>query len=525
MTFLSDSTPVRGDAGAAHAEQRVHLVEEDDDGNVLARLVPSLLEHLAQLVLRLAHVLVQQLGTLHVEEVGRGLLAGALLDALGQAVGDRLGDERLSAARRAVQQDALGRVQLVLREDVRVGVGQLDRIAQDLDLLAEAADLVVGRVGDLFQHHLFHRRLRQLLEGVVGARVVEHVISDLQLLAAQRLRQRHHPLVVGVPEDDGPVVGDEVDDGGDLAAGHVARGLDHVERLVQDDQLPLLELERVEVRVHVDAHLAAVHEDLGRAVLVGTVEDPVVVGRRAELVHLLLEELDLLLGFLEHGHEPLVLSLGVRALLPGDLVAAAQRFELGHEPLEPALELVRVASEHAHGVLKVFDLVLVRPGGRPLSLVFGRVSAPARCGGRDPAHHVVYEALPARAGIELAHATVSSFTAPTAGRRFDERVSKTRAAPLAAFSALLPEPADRLAHRRSCAGCATAAASTTAAQSRGPESKPLPIRVASSDPLARPGRAKRLQTTAWLDRRPTPVREFSVKAEPRENTRFLPLRV
>ena len=63
-----------------------------------------------------------------------------------------------------------GGVQLVLGEDLRVQVRQLDRIAQDLDLLAEAADVVVGDVGDLLEHHLFDRRLRQLLEGVLRAR-------------------------------------------------------------------------------------------------------------------------------------------------------------------------------------------------------------------------------------------------------------------------------------------------------------------------------------------------------------------
>ena len=49
----------------------------------------------------------------------------------------------------------------------------------------------------------------------------------------------------------------------------------------------------------VHAHLTAVDEDLGGAVLVGAREDAVVVRRCAQLVDLLLEELDLLLGFLE----------------------------------------------------------------------------------------------------------------------------------------------------------------------------------------------------------------------------------
>ena len=55
----------------------------------------------------------------------------------GQGVGDGLGDQGLAAAGRAVEQDALGRAQLMLVEDLRVEVGKLDRVAQDLDLIAQ----------------------------------------------------------------------------------------------------------------------------------------------------------------------------------------------------------------------------------------------------------------------------------------------------------------------------------------------------------------------------------------------------
>ena len=261
---------------------------------------------------------------------------------------------------RPVEQDALRRLELVLGEDLRVEVRQLDRIAQDLDLLVEAADPLVGHVRDLLEHDLFDRRLRQLLERVVRARVVEDVVADLELLAAQRLGERDDALVVGVAEHDRAVVGDEVDDRRDLAARDVARRLDDVERLVEHDELALLELERIEVRVHVDAHRPAVHQDLGRAVLVRAVEDPVGVRRRAELVDLLLQELDLLLGLLEHADEPLVLALGVGELLARELVAASQRLELGEHAVEPAAELLGVGAEDAQRVLQIFDFVLGR---------------------------------------------------------------------------------------------------------------------------------------------------------------------
>src|SRR6478672_7473621 len=114
---------VGGDAGTARAEQRVHLVEEDDDRVALFALLTRTLEDQADLPLGLAHVLVEQLGALDVEEVRpRRRVAGLLRDALRERVRDGLRDERLAATRRAVQQDALGWLQLVLPEQVAVEV-------------------------------------------------------------------------------------------------------------------------------------------------------------------------------------------------------------------------------------------------------------------------------------------------------------------------------------------------------------------------------------------------------------------
>ena len=135
---------VGADAGAPGAEQRVHLVEEDDDGDALLGLLPGPLEDQADLALGLAHVLVEQLGALDVEEVAAGLgVAAELGHLLGQRVGHGLGDERLAAARGAVEEDALGRRQLVLGEQVLVDEGQLDGVGDLLDLVVQAAD--VGR--------------------------------------------------------------------------------------------------------------------------------------------------------------------------------------------------------------------------------------------------------------------------------------------------------------------------------------------------------------------------------------------
>ena len=93
ITFLNVSTPsssrqelrhdrrldVGGDAAASRAEDRVHLVEEDDDREALLAPLLRTLEDLADLALRLAHVLVQQLGPLDVQEVAPRVLAAGTL--------------------------------------------------------------------------------------------------------------------------------------------------------------------------------------------------------------------------------------------------------------------------------------------------------------------------------------------------------------------------------------------------------------------------------------------------------------
>ena len=96
--------------------------------------------------------------------------AGPLGDLLGQRVGDRLGDERLAAAGRAVEQHALRRPQLVLAEQVGVQVGQLDGVADLLDLALQPADALVVDVGDLLEDQLLDLGLRDPLVDVARPR-------------------------------------------------------------------------------------------------------------------------------------------------------------------------------------------------------------------------------------------------------------------------------------------------------------------------------------------------------------------
>ena len=175
---------VRADAGAARAEQGVHLVEEHHDRHVLVGLLLGLHEDLADLALGLADVLVEELGALDVEEVALDLLAALLGDLLGEVVGDGLGDHGLAAAGRPVEQHALGRRELVLLVVVRVEVRQLHRVLDGLDLRAEPADLLVADVRHFLEREVFDLALRQLLEQVARLRIHQEVVAGLQAHAA-----------------------------------------------------------------------------------------------------------------------------------------------------------------------------------------------------------------------------------------------------------------------------------------------------------------------------------------------------
>ena len=184
--------------GAPGAEQRVHLVEEDDDRDALFGLLPGPLEDEPDLALGLAHVLVEQLGALDVQEVAADVgVARHLGHLLGQRVGDRLGDEGLAAPRRAVEQDALGRRQLVLVEQRAVQVRQLDGVGDGLDLAVEPADVRVGDVGHLLEHELLDLGPGQLLDEQLRARLHEHGVAGAQVHAEQVVGELDHPLLVG----------------------------------------------------------------------------------------------------------------------------------------------------------------------------------------------------------------------------------------------------------------------------------------------------------------------------------------
>ena len=144
----------------------------------------------ADLALGLADVLVEQLGPLDVEEVERTLrLPVSSATFWDERVRHGLGDQGLAAPRRTVEQDALGRGQLVVLEQRAVQVGQLDRVGDGLDLLVESADVGVADVGDLFEDQLLGLLATQLLGEQVRAQVEQQRVAAAQLDVAQRSRR------------------------------------------------------------------------------------------------------------------------------------------------------------------------------------------------------------------------------------------------------------------------------------------------------------------------------------------------
>src|SRR6266478_6104613 len=350
---------VGGDAGAAGAEQSVHLVEEDDDGHVLGGLFFGLDENLSNLSLGFSHVLVQQLRSFDVEEEALDLLAALLGDLFGEVVGDGLGDHGLAAAGGAVEEHALGRGELVLLVVVAVEVRELDGVLDGLDLIAEAADVLVADIGHFLEREVFDFALGKLLEQVAALRVEQEVIAGLEAHGAQGLGDDADLLFVGAQGDEGALGVELLLEDDDLALDLVAGGLDDVEALVEDELLAGLQVFGLDRGMEVDLHLAALGEDRDGVVLVGGEIHAVGRGRGAELVDLFLERGDLLARLVERVDELLVLIERLNELT----VRLTQLVLEDHEVLRCVLELLPEVNglgfERANVRLKVLHLDLV----------------------------------------------------------------------------------------------------------------------------------------------------------------------
>ena len=234
----------------------------------------------------------------------------------------------------------------MLDEQLGVQVGQLDRVADRLDLREQAADVGVVDVRDLFEDELLDLGLRDLLVDVAGARVEQQRVAGAQLDLAQRLGDADHPLLVGVGDHQHPVaVGQDLLEHHDLAdLLELERG-DDVEGLVEHDLLAALQVVEVDRGADVDPQLAAAGEHVDGVVLVAGQEGAEAGRRLREPVDLLLERHDLVAGLAQGLGETFVLGRdgGQRALGLGEplLDGAGLHRALG----EPAAELGHLVLE------------------------------------------------------------------------------------------------------------------------------------------------------------------------------------
>jgi len=138
--------------------------------------VPTRTKHLANEARRLADVLVDDARSDDFQKVGVDV------------GGNRLCQQGLAGARRAVEEHALGRLDADPQEQLRVEQRELDDLANLADLLAQAADRVVRHVAGVLDRHVVHERvdLARQLQGTTGAKGCQRKVSRELGTAARR---------------------------------------------------------------------------------------------------------------------------------------------------------------------------------------------------------------------------------------------------------------------------------------------------------------------------------------------------
>ena len=166
---------------------RLGFVDEEEGQKAFAPFLARGGEDFAHHALAFAHPHIEDLRPLDVHEVLAHLLPGLLLELLGEIVGGGLADERLAAAGRAVEQEALGRGMLKALEEIRVEQRQLDRIADGGERFLLAADFFPRQLGHGVEVVLVAVRAGEDFDGDLVVRIDAHFVADLELLLEQQI--------------------------------------------------------------------------------------------------------------------------------------------------------------------------------------------------------------------------------------------------------------------------------------------------------------------------------------------------
>ena len=252
-------------------------------------------------------------------------------------------------------------------------VGQLHRVGDGLDLAVEPADVGVGDIGHLFEHDLFELGPRQLLVEQHRARVQQQRVARTQLDAGEVLGDLGHLLLVGPPDDQhAAAVLEHLEHRDDLPAQLGVAGEHDVQRLVQDDLLALAELLGFEAGMERDPHLAPAREHVDGPVVISAQVRAVRRRRLGELVHLLAQGGDVLLGLLEREGQLLVLRHRMCELALG---LEQPLLERAHPPgrfLKPAPELGDLVFGLLCAAVQLLSIVIVCREPRVLIAVHRR---------------------------------------------------------------------------------------------------------------------------------------------------------
>lgn len=154
-------------------------------------------------------------------------------------------------------------------EEVGVEVGEFDRVPDQFDLVAQAADLVVVDVRYLFEDELLDLALGDHFVDIAGPGFEQEGVAGADGDVQQRLGEPHHPFLVGVPDDQGPLaVLKDFLEGDDVPGPLEFHGVDHIERFVEHDFLAAPEVVELDTGADVHPELSASGEDVTGAVLI-----------------------------------------------------------------------------------------------------------------------------------------------------------------------------------------------------------------------------------------------------------------
>ena len=234
-----------------------------------------------------------------------------------QVVGRRLADERLAAAGRAVEEEALRRGVLEFLEQFLVQERQLDRVADRLERLLLAADFFPRQFGHFVEVMIARLRAREHFDRDPVVRVDAHVVARFQLLLGELRRALQDERLRPVLRADAQSIWTE--DFGDL--GHRPGGFeteiadDHV-GFVDQNARSLLQPREADPRVDVAIVIRAADHDLRGVARRAAEERADAVRGRGHFLDDLLELFDHLARVAHHlflrrdlgaeGEEPLV---------------------------------------------------------------------------------------------------------------------------------------------------------------------------------------------------------------------------